>query len=164
MSAVTDAMVEAARLMVDDYQTSASHHPDHVLVPAIAFEALRSALASLPESGEAEPFGYYCECKFADPAFLRKPAYIPPTDDLHKTTPLYTHPVPGQGEVERLRKALRPFADVADFMDSETDGFDMSDKLALVYKNEDDEEVAHITDFELRTFYEASAALSKEGR
>lgn len=43
-------------------------------------------------SGRAEPFGYYCECKGADPAFLRKPAYIPPTDNLHTTTPLYAAP------------------------------------------------------------------------
>lgn len=47
------------------------------------------ALSSQPVT---EPFGYYCECKGADPAFLRKPAYIPPTDDLHTTTPLYTRP------------------------------------------------------------------------
>lgn len=39
-----------------------------------------------------EAFGYFCECKGADPVFLRKPAYIPPNDDLHTTTPLYAHP------------------------------------------------------------------------
>jgi hypothetical protein len=34
----------AARSMVDDYQTSAQHHPNHVLVRLSAFEALRTAL------------------------------------------------------------------------------------------------------------------------
>lgn len=67
-------------------------------------------------------------------------------------------------ENERLRALIRQFSDVADFMDLETEGFDMSDKLALVYKNEDDEEVAHITNFDLRVFYECRAALAKEGK
>src|SRR5690606_39049327 len=45
-----------------------------------------------PPAETVEPFGYYCECKGADPAFLRAPAYIPPTDEIHTTTPLYTRP------------------------------------------------------------------------
>ncbi|UPT53173.1 hypothetical protein [Synechococcus phage Ssp-JY42] len=39
------ALVEAARAMADDYQTSPKHHPQHVLVPLSAFEAMRAALA-----------------------------------------------------------------------------------------------------------------------
>lgn len=39
------ALVDAARAMADDYQTSPNHHPQHVLVPLAAFEAMRAALA-----------------------------------------------------------------------------------------------------------------------
>lgn len=38
-------LLEAARLMAEDYQTSPGHHPNHVLVPARAFEALLAAIA-----------------------------------------------------------------------------------------------------------------------
>lgn len=38
------ALVAAARAMADDYQTSPKHHPQHVLVPIAAFEAMRAAL------------------------------------------------------------------------------------------------------------------------
>lgn len=37
----------------------------------------------------AEPFGYWCECKGADPVLLRKPSYIPEPNHIHKVTPLY---------------------------------------------------------------------------
>lgn len=47
-----------------------------------------------------------------------------------------------QAEVERLREALKPFADVADFMDSETSGFADSDILHLVVKDESSERIA----------------------
>lgn len=55
------------------------------------------AALSLParEVGERarearEPFGYWIEQRHADPAFLRKPAYIPEPSDLRTVTPLYT--------------------------------------------------------------------------
>lgn len=38
-------LAEAAQQMVSDYQTSEAHHPNHVLVPLSAFEALRAAIA-----------------------------------------------------------------------------------------------------------------------
>lgn len=34
----------ACRAMADDYQTSGTHHPDHVLVPRQAFEKMQHAL------------------------------------------------------------------------------------------------------------------------
>ncbi|MGA0604926.1 hypothetical protein ACO2Q0_02915 [Phenylobacterium sp. VNQ135] len=40
------ALAAAARLMLDDHQTSETHHPDHVLVPLAAFEAMREAFCS----------------------------------------------------------------------------------------------------------------------
>lgn len=54
----------------------------------------------------AEPFGYWCECKGADPVFLRKPAWIPPTDARSKTTPLYDNAFPAP-ERHMLLRALR---------------------------------------------------------
>ena len=42
-----EALVQAARQMRDDYQTSDTHHPDHVLVPLSWFEAMRAALAQI---------------------------------------------------------------------------------------------------------------------
>lgn len=42
---VRSALVDAARAMADDYQTSPNHHPQHVLVPLAAFEAMRAALS-----------------------------------------------------------------------------------------------------------------------
>jgi hypothetical protein len=44
-------MVEAAQALADDYQTSPRHHPDHVLVPLAAFEALRAALQATAGQG-----------------------------------------------------------------------------------------------------------------
>lgn len=42
------------------------------------------------EEREAEPFGYWIEQKYAEPALLRKPAYIPEPSELRTVTPLYT--------------------------------------------------------------------------
>jgi len=39
------ALVEAAKAMGDDYMTSEHHHPRYVLVPTVAFEQMRQALA-----------------------------------------------------------------------------------------------------------------------
>jgi hypothetical protein len=39
-------LIAAARQMLSDYQTSEHHHPNHVLVPLAAFEAMRAALKS----------------------------------------------------------------------------------------------------------------------
>jgi hypothetical protein len=39
---------ESCQRMADDYQTSAGHHPIHVLVPLEAFEDMRKALTSTP--------------------------------------------------------------------------------------------------------------------
>lgn len=55
-----------------------------------AWKVIALRVVPLDDNGE-EPFGYWCECKGADPVFLRKPAFIPPNDRLHKTTPLYDH-------------------------------------------------------------------------
>lgn len=41
------AVLAAGKLMVDDHQTSEKHHPNHVLVPLNAFEAMRTAVAML---------------------------------------------------------------------------------------------------------------------
>lgn len=39
------ALVDAAKAMGDDYMTSEHHHPRYVLVPTVAFEHMRQALA-----------------------------------------------------------------------------------------------------------------------
>ena len=57
---MTDALLNAARAMADDYQTSETHHPDHVLVPREAFEAMRDALATAPII-EAKRYLVYCD-------------------------------------------------------------------------------------------------------
>ena len=57
-------------------------------------------------------------------------------------------------ERDRMREALRPFADVADFMDSETEGFSMTDCLQLVVQNEGFPTV-HVESFCLQRFYTA---------
>ena len=49
--AVIAELLEASRAMANDYQTSAAHHPDHVLVSRAAFEALSAAIADLGEWG-----------------------------------------------------------------------------------------------------------------
>lgn len=36
-------------------------------------------------------------------------------------------------EIERLREALEPFASVADLIEAETEGFDDSDEIELIY-------------------------------
>lgn len=41
---VREALEEAARAMAADFQTSETHHPEHVLVPLAAFNAMRGAL------------------------------------------------------------------------------------------------------------------------
>lgn len=43
-SPVLPGVREDAEAMVADYQTSETHHPDHILVPREAFEAMRAAL------------------------------------------------------------------------------------------------------------------------
>lgn len=63
-------------------------------------------------------------------------------------------------EIARLQDALRPFADVADFMDSETEGFSMTDCLQLVVQNEGFPTV-HVNSFCLQRFYTARAALTQ---
>lgn len=42
-------MLAAGQAMVDDYQTSESHHPNHVLVPKSAFEAMQAAITKATE-------------------------------------------------------------------------------------------------------------------
>ncbi|MBT0666998.1 hypothetical protein HT136_01280 [Novosphingobium profundi] len=44
-------LIEAVRGIDDDYQTSKTHHPAHVLIPAAKFHAIIDALALLEESG-----------------------------------------------------------------------------------------------------------------
>ena len=51
------ALIAAATAMADDYQTSENHHPDHVLVPRRAFEAMRDALSAARASAE-EPIAW----------------------------------------------------------------------------------------------------------
>ncbi|MUO70065.1 hypothetical protein [Agrobacterium vitis] len=48
------ALADACLLMADDYQTSDSHHPNHVLVPLPAFEAMRSALTTAPAPAQEQ--------------------------------------------------------------------------------------------------------------
>ena len=40
-------LVEALRLVTDDYQTSEAHHPNHVLIPVATLGAARLALAKI---------------------------------------------------------------------------------------------------------------------
>lgn len=52
------ALADACRMMVDDYQTSDNHHPNHALVPLTAFDAMRSALSAQVQdvTGTVEEF------------------------------------------------------------------------------------------------------------
>ena len=68
-----------------------------------AIDAALSAASAVRSEGVVEPFGYWCECKGAEPVLLRKPSYIPPTDERHTTTPLYTSPV--QTREDGIREA-----------------------------------------------------------
>ena len=81
-------------------------------------------------------------------------------------SPLFAAPAsPDVDLVEALRKALEPFADIADFMDSETEGFAPSDTLSLICRGDDGDESAKFADFEIKDFYDARAALAKaDGR
>lgn len=45
-----------------------------------------------PEVTQVEPFGYWVEQKYAEPALLRKPSYIPEPSELRTVTPLYASP------------------------------------------------------------------------
>lgn len=55
------------------------------------------------EQVERVPFGYWIEQKGAEPALLRKPAYIPEPSNLRTVTPLYTLPTPTQDARERVK-------------------------------------------------------------
>jgi hypothetical protein len=61
-------------------------------------------------------------------------------------------------EVAKMRAALVPFADVADLMDSEAEGFVMEDTLQLCVMNEGFQ-TYHVNSFCLQRFYTARAAL-----
>lgn len=54
-----------------------------------------------------EPFGYWVEQKGAEPALLRKPAYIPEPSDLRKVTPLFTSPAPSEASADVVEVAER---------------------------------------------------------
>lgn len=56
--------------------------------PYCGHHAGAAALDTL-EQEPAEPFGYWVEQKHAEPALLRKPAYIPEPSELRTVTPLY---------------------------------------------------------------------------
>lgn len=65
-----------------------------------------------------------------------------------------------QAEIARMREALEPFGDVADFMDSETSGFADSDTLHLIVKDESDDSIAAVFfAWPVRLFKDARAAL-----
>ncbi|WP_412064031.1 hypothetical protein [Rhizobium sp. SYY.PMSO] len=55
-------LVDACHAMAGDYQTSDTHHPEHVLVPIGAFEAMRSALSSPVEGGTDKGEPIACPC------------------------------------------------------------------------------------------------------
>lgn len=63
-------------------------------------------------------------------------------------------------ENERTKRALTAFADVADFMDAETEGFAMTDTLNLVIQNEEFPDYL-VNTFCLQRFYDARAALTQ---
>lgn len=56
--------------------------------------------------------------------------------------------------VEEAKAALWPFADVADFMDSETEGFGVEDNLSLVVQSNEFPDF-QVRDFTLQTFFAA---------
>jgi len=67
--------------------------------------------------------------------------------------------------IAALEKALAPFADVADFMDSETEGFCMEDTLQLVIIDEAGiNEPYHVNSFCLQRFYDARAFIEEQGK
>lgn len=98
--------------------------PDHIanagnMVPADVAaleERIAATIAFAKKDSEhrerLEPFGYWIEQRGAEPALLRKPAYIPEPSDLRRVTPLYAHPAPLSSPdvaalVERLRSGAR---------------------------------------------------------
>lgn len=84
--------------------------------------------AALSSQQVAEPFGYWCECKGADPVLLRKPSYIPEPNHIHTVTPLYAIPVPAPaGEPAITRDAV-----LAQLCQMERDG------SLVVYSTNDD--------------------------
>jgi hypothetical protein len=73
------------------------HALDRDTVCDLMAEAARALAADAPvplnaAPVTAEPFGYFVEQRLAEPAFLRKPAYIPEPSDLRTVTPLYRFP------------------------------------------------------------------------
>lgn len=78
------------------------------IVKAKAFDRLASAQ---PDAQQGEPFGYWIEQKYAEPALLRKPAYIPEPSDLRTVTPLYTATPPSPAldaaTIERCAQVFR---------------------------------------------------------
>ena len=52
LGAAAPDLLSAGNLMLVDYQTSAKHHPHHVLVPLAAFDAMRAAIAKATSSGD----------------------------------------------------------------------------------------------------------------
>jgi hypothetical protein len=96
-AALSSAGAENVETCGDCMGSGYSGHPDSGQVCYACKGSGGVASSGAGQEAEAvEPFGYWCECKGADPAFLRKPSYIPPTDALHTTTPLYTRLVPAQ--------------------------------------------------------------------
>lgn len=87
-------------------------HPDRQTIIELLTASKQAVSAARPQPAP-EPFGYYCECKGADPLFLREPAYIPPTDARYTTTPLYAAPQPApvdeaEGVKARLSQLIPP--------------------------------------------------------
>jgi hypothetical protein len=64
-----------------------------------------------------------------------------------------------KAENERLRSALESFADVANLMDSEVEGFAMTDELLLHLADDDRTPSYLVAYFALQKFFDARAAL-----
>lgn len=69
-----------------------------------------------------------------------------------------------RAKIAVMKQALIPFADVADFMDSETSGFSPEDKLSLDFMADGEEVTFVVNEFLLQQFYDARAAVLEAGR
>lgn len=83
---------------------------------------------------------------------LKRPAF----DPSKNIEPLFTYPPDLAAENARLREALEPFADIADLIDSETEGFSDTDEVELLFDK------YLIQTFTIAQFRRARAALADQ--
>lgn len=134
-----DAVVEAIITRFEDLVLSSSHSEFRGLSDHAAFEAGQ-------DNASAQ---FIAAIRALKGTFPAAPEAKSGSDEAEITTL--------RKELAEARAALEPFADVADFMDSETEGFSMDDELWLGIRN-DEFPPCHIKSFALQLFYTARDA------